>query len=324
MSDVDTVPTSKSRASSELVVCWQGLSNKGFFLVLLAAWLALFQFLGSSTLGYVDSPSLFSWMIDTYNYQGVVRDDALGKVIPFLVLGLFWWKRRQLLALPARIWPPALLLVGFGLLLHIAAYVVQEPRVSIVAMFVGLYGLIGLTWGRSWLRHSFFPFFLFIFCVPISEYIMPITFPLRLLVSTLTEWVSRYVLGIDVIRRGTQLFDSLGHYQYDIAAACSGIRSLMAMFLLALVYSFMMLRSPWKRLVLIASAVPLAVAGNLLRMLCIIIAAKIGGQSAGNYVHEGGPLGVISLLPYVPAVVGILFIGRWLEKKTSSETAPQT
>jgi exosortase/archaeosortase family protein len=126
------------------------------------------------------------------------------------------------------------------------------------------------------------------------------------------------------MRMGTALFDPFGTYQYDVAAACSGIRSLVAIFLLATVYGFLTFRSPWKRLFLMALAFPLSVLGNLFRMLCIIVAAEMGGQSAGNYVHEGGPLGIISLLPYIPAILGLLLIGRWMEKKFNSEEKSET
>jgi exosortase/archaeosortase family protein len=135
---------------------------------------------------------------------------------------------------------------------------------------------------------------------------------LRILVSQLTEWVAHYLLGIGVQRMGTQLFDPLGKYQYDVAAACSGIRSLVAIFLLAMVYGFMTFRSPWKRLFLMALAFPFSVFGNLIRMLFIIIAAEVGGQQWGNYVHEST---LISLIPYVPAIVGLLWVGRLMEEK---------
>ncbi|HTR42042.1 MAG TPA: exosortase/archaeosortase family protein [Pseudomonadales bacterium] len=293
--------------------CWRRLPNKGFFFLLLAAWLALFQFLGNSTFGYSHSPSLFGWMYMAYNSQGVSGDDAYGNLIPFLVAGLFWWKRRELLALPLKIWLPALLIVGFGLVMHIAGYLIQETRLSILAMFIGIYGLTGLTWGPAWLRHSFFPFFLFIFCVPTSVVLLPITFPLQILVSTLTEWVAHNILGIGVLRVGTQLLDPLGTYRYDVAAACSGIRSLTAIFLFATVCGFVMFRSPWKRLFMMVLVVPFAILGNLLRMLLIIIAAVMGGQEWGNYVHENT---LISLVPYLPAFLGLLLVGQWLERRT--------
>jgi exosortase len=320
MNDAKTVPTTRPDAWLELQTCWQQLPNKGFFFLSLAAWLALFQFLGNSTFGYSHSSSLFGWMWMAYNNQGVSGDDADGNLIPFLVLGLFWWKRKELLALPLRIWPPALFFVVLGLVMHIAGYVIQEPRLSIVALFVGIYGLMGLAWGPAWLRHSFFPFFLFMFSVPLSVVLEPITFPLRLLVSTLVEWIAHNILGIGVMRMGTQLFDPLGTYQYDVAAACSGIRSLMAIFLFATVCGFVMFRSPWKRLLMMALAIPFAVLGNLLRMLLIIIAAVMGGQEWGNYVHEST---LISLVPYLPAFLGLLFIGRWLEEKHESSQKDQ-
>lgn len=280
----------------------------------------LFQFLGNSTLGYIHTPSLFQWMSNAYNSGGVSNDDALGDLIPFLVIGLFWWKRRELMQLPLRIWPPALMLVALGLALHILGYVTQEPRLSIVALFTGIYGLMGSAWGPAWLRKSFFPFFLFIFSVPLSAVIEPITFPLRILVSELVEWVAHGILGIGVLRMGTQLFDPLGAYQYDVAAACSGIHSLVAIFLFATVCGFMMFRSPWKRLFMMALAFPFAVLGNLLRMLLIIIAAEIGGQQWGDRVHESV---IISLLPYIPIFLGLLFVGWWLGKKSDPNKGPQ-
>lgn len=305
---------------ADLVDCWRRLPNKTFFFALLVAWLALFQFVGNSTFGYSHNSSLFAWMFLVYNTQGASADDAYGNLIPFLVIGLFWWKRKELLALPLKIWPPAALIVALGILLHILAYLIQEPRLSIVALFIGVYGLMGLAWGPAWLRHGFFPSFLFIFAVPLSTISEPITFPLRLLVSTLTEWIAHYIFGIGVLRLGTQLFDPLGTYQYDVAAACSGIRSLMAIVLLATVYGFVVFRSAWKRVVMLALAIPFAVLGNLLRMLLIIVAAVMGGQEWGNYVHEST---LISLIPYLPAFLGVLLVGRWLEKKPDSAGTPQ-
>ena len=302
------------------VDCWHQLPNKTFFFALLAAWLTLFQFFGNSTFGYINTPSLFQWMFNVYNNRSVPSDDAYGNLIPFLVVGLFWWKRKELLRLPLKIWSPAVMLVALGLALHILGYVIQQPRLSIVALFTGIYGLMGLAWGHVWLRNSFFPFFLFIFSVPVGVVLEPITFPLRILVSELVEWVAHNSFGIGVLRMGTQLFDPLGTYQYDVAAACSGIRSLVAIFLFATVCGFVMFRSPWKRLFMMALSVPFAVLGNLLRMLLIVIAAEIGGQQWGNRVHEST---VIGLLPYVPVFLGLLFVGWWLGGKTGPNEKSQ-
>jgi len=299
----------------DTVDCWHRLPNKTFFFVLLAAWLVLFQFLGNSLLGYIHTQSLFAWLDEAYNSPNPAADDGHGNLIPFLVVGLFWWKRNELLALPLRIWWPGLLILIVAMLMHITGYVVQQPRLSVAGLFAGIYGLMGLAWGRAWLKESFFPFWLFIFSIPLSALALPLTFPLRILVTWLTTAVA-HLLTIDVVRVGTQLFGPGGAYQYEVAAACSGMRSLVAIFLLGTVYGFVMFKSPWKRLLLMALAFPLSVIGNLTRMLCIILAAEFGGQSAGNFVHENW---FFSLVPYIPAIFGLLLVGRWLEKKPKAD-----
>ena len=249
--------------------CWQQLPNKGLFVGLLLGWLVLFRFLGSSTFGYIDTPSLFGWMYNAY--MAPLNDDGHGLLIPFVVLALFWWKRKALLSHPLSSWWPGLSLLALALALHILGYVAQQARLSIVALFVGIYGLMGLAWGPQWLRVSFFPYFLFAFCLPLGSFTEPVSFPLRLLVTKIVAGISQGLLGLEVVRNGTKLSNPTGNYEYEVAAACSGIRSLIATVAIALIYGFTCFPKWWKRLLLIASAVPLAVIGNVFRNLLPLI-----------------------------------------------------
>jgi exosortase/archaeosortase family protein len=92
----------------------------------------------------------------------------------------------------------------------------------------------------------------------------------------------------------------------------------------AIIYAMLCFRPWWKRGMLIASAVPLAVLGNTIRMLSIIIAAEIWGQKGGAYVHDGGPYGIISLLPYVAAFGGLMLLGHWLHESPALPVTPPT
>ncbi len=296
--------------------CWHRLPNKGFFLILLAAWLALFHFLGNATLGYIPTRSLLSWLHAAYqpSHDAGATDDSHGRLIPFAVLGLFWWKRKELIALLLRTWWPGLLLLGLALVLHLLGYMAQQPKISVIALFTGIYALMGLAWGREWLRESFFPFILFAFCVPLGWSGVSLTFPLQMLVCRLVELVCHHLLAIDIVREGTAIMDPSGRYHYEVAAACSGMRSVIATLALAMIYAMVFFRTWWKRGVMIASAFPLAVLGNLVRMLTIVLAAEIGGQKWGERIHEGGPEGVFALLPYIPAFAGLLLLGHWLRE----------
>jgi exosortase len=309
----------------EFIDCWQRLPNKGFFLGLVTAWFALFHFLGNSTFGYAATatPSLLVWMFNVYRSGGLLEsDDAFGFFMPFIVLGLFWTKRRQLLSLKLDVWWPGTFLVALGLIFHVLGYLAQQPRLSVIGLLTGLYGLTGLAWGARWLRASAFPFLLLAFCVPLGVLVEPITFRLRMLVAQLVVLVSHFILAIDVERDGTVLMDATRRYQYEVAAACSGIRSLMATLALATILAFVSFRKPWKRLTVIAAAFPLAVLGNLLRMLAIVVAAELGGQAWGNQVHDGGPLGIYSLLPYVPAFAGLLLLEHCLGDRPEPSATP--
>jgi len=304
--------------------CWKRLPNKALFLCLLLAWLTLFQFLGNSTLGYVRTPSLFLYLYDAFSGGGkglLDSEEGYGMFMPLVVLALFWVKRRELMAIEFKPWWPAMLLVGLGLVLHVLGYLVQQPRISVVGLFTGIFGMMGLAWGLAWMRAGFFPFFLLGFCVPLGSLAVPITFRLRLLVCWLVEALSQNLLAIDILREGTILKDPSGRYQYEVAAACSGIRSQIATLALAVVLAFFSLRSWPKRLIMIASAFPLAVLGNLLRMMAIVIAGEIGGQDWGNYVHDGGPGGVFSLLPYLPAFAGLLYLEHLLRDDSPQASA---
>ena len=105
-----------------------------------------------------------------------------------------------MLAVPKRLWWPALALLLFASVLQVLSFMIQQTQISVVAFFVGIYALTGLVWGPQWLRASFFPFFLFAFMVPLGSYATKITFPLRFLVSWIVEHLFDDVLGIGVMR----------------------------------------------------------------------------------------------------------------------------
>ena len=302
------VPIHERSFPQELAYCWGKMPNKAFFFALLGCWLALFTFLGNPTLGYVDSPSIFGWLNWIYEKSA---DDSHGRLIPFVVVVLFWLKRKELLAAHlAPSWIGVILLV-LSLGLHVIGYAIQQPQVCLVSFFAGIYALMGVAWGAGWLKASFFPFFLFAFCVPTANVLVPLTFPLRMLATQITVGLCKALLGIDVIQDGTRILDALGQYQYEVAAACSGIRSLTAITAISLIYAFVAFKKPWQRLVIIASAVPLAVVSNVVRLSSIIVAAEAFGQKAGDWVHNDSTL---SLLPYIPAIGGMFLIGYFLSR----------
>jgi exosortase len=297
------------------------MPNAGLLLCWLVAWAVLFHFWGNSTLGYVNSPSLFRWWL--WTMRGIDDQKELAYVMPAIVLGLIWWRWEEIARLPKRIWWPALALFFLALLLHLAGYRIQQARVSVVAFFAGIYALTGLVWGRGWLRATLIPFALLAFCVPLGSGVEPlkVTLPLRLLATEITA-VFCHGLGVNVIHRGNLLFDAAGDYQYEVAAACSGIKSLTTVVAFSIICGYVCLKSPWRRIFVVGSAIPMAVAANVCRLTMIVLASETFGQKAGTYVHNSE---WVSLLPYIPAFCGIGLVTYWLRenrKRPEPSAAP--
>jgi exosortase len=286
---------------------WRVLPNKFFCFGLAAAWVALFVFWGNATLGYIHSPSIFAWLFDSYTSP--YGDSQYCLLIPFVVLVLFWWKRQELAAGKLELWWPGVFLVMAGLFAHLIGYLVQITQLSLIGFLVGLYGLTGLAWGKHWLRASFFPFFLLAFCLPPPDAADAFTLRLRLLVSWIVAGIAHLGLAPDLVRDGTQLFDAQRTFAYEVAAACSGIRSLIALLALTTIYGFVTFKSPWKRAVMMLSSVPLAVLGNVVRLCFTIAVAELFGQKAGKAVETK-----FGFVTFAVALVCVYLLAGWLEK----------
>jgi len=258
--------------------------------------------------------SLSGWMWDKWSDPS--NDASHGKLIPWVVLVVLWFRRERLVKSVSGVWWPGLAAVGLALVLHVVGFVVQQPRLSMVAFFFGAWGLAGLVWGWETLKAAFFPFFIFGFCVPMGgTFALTLTLPLRQFAAKATMFITHDMLQMAVARSGTNLMDPTGHgyFNCEVAAECSGIRSFMALLAISTIFSVLAMRVLWKRAVMIGLSVPIALICNVLRLVAIILAATaFRSQAAGNFVHEW--------FGYVTYMIGIgilLLAARWLGEKPS-------
>jgi exosortase len=292
----------------EMVWYWRQLPAKPLWFCLFGAWLILFHFLGNSTLGYIGTRSLFGWMQYCYSQQ---PDDEHGYLIPIVVLVMFWWKRKELLERVSDVWWPAVGIVVLALLLHVVAYRVQQTRISIIAFALGLYGLLGVTWGRRFMVNSFFPIVLFAFSIPLSTVSETITYPLRILVTKISWGIGHGVLAMPIVRDGSTIMGPEG--AFDVAPACSGIRSLTALGAVTLIYAFVGFGLFWQRAAVLLAAIPLAVAGNVARVTTVIILGDVFGREVAMKVEQ-----YLGLVTFSVALVCLLLLGRWLQKRQNA------
>jgi len=291
-----------------------------------AAGFALFQWFGNATRGYVDTASAFWWWISQW------LDPRADAEHGWLILALSGWLFvRNLRAsgnagrvassgaikrvsdhLPAaesasRRTAVAVLAMLLALGLHAIGFVAQQTRVSIVAWLLFTWGVLRLGGGRRWSDAAKFPLGFLVFAIPLNV-LDSVGFWLRLWVVDAADAMARWS-GIAVVRSGTQLFSAEGKFQYDVAAACSGVRSLQALAALSLLIGYLNFRSWWRRALVLALCLPLTYLGNVVRIGAILFAAEAGGQIWGERAHDAMGFGV-----FVIVLGGVLLAVRVFQK----------
>ena len=247
--------------------------------------LLVFQFLGNSTHGYIDTSSLYYWW--GYQWLNPASETQHG----WLVLAIsVWLAGRNLAAERAAshapretLGVPAAAMAG-GLALHALGYLSEQARVSVLGLLLFLWGLAGMLGGTRWSRACAFPLGYMVFAMPLNV-LDSLGFWLRMAVIHSTAILSHGV-GLGVIANGTQLVSPDGSFEYDVAAACSGVRSMVALAALSLLVGYLGLRSSRRRALVLLSSVPLIFVGNLLRIFSVVLAAHVWGQKWGERVHD--------------------------------------
>ena len=211
-------------------------------------------------------------------------DYSHGFLVPILS-GYFVWQRRQTLAAlvvqPCR-WGLAVLLIGVGGLLlgNIAA----EFFLMRASMLVVLAGLVLYLLGWQYLRVLRFPLAFLLFMIPLPAILLnTITLPLQLRAAEVATF-ALHLVHLPVYREGNMIF--LPHTTLEVVEACSGIRSLVSLLALAVVFATIAQRQVWKQWVLTLSAVPIALTANAWRIWGTGVMAHVyGTQMAEGFYH---------------------------------------
>ncbi len=211
------------------------------------------------------------WTDDNYSHGFLIAPLAL----------YFVWERRDRLA-AARFSPSFV-----GLLVILASIGVLAGGLLGAELFLTRISMLGLIAGAvlfilGWqhLRMLALPLCFLVLMIPIPAIIFnQIAFPLQLLASRFGE-VVLLALGIPVLREGNVI--NLASTSLEVADACSGIRSLVSLFTLAILYGYFLDTRAWVRVVLALASVPIAILANGIRVAGTGVAAHYFGMPAAE------------------------------------------
>lgn len=268
------------------------------------------------------------WDDDNYSH---------GLLVPFIIGYMLWTERESLARAPKRasVFLGGAVVVAAWLMLWAgtAGAELFTQRVSLVVM---LAGVVVYFWGVRLLRYVFVPLLLLALAIPIPTIIFnKIAFPLQLFASRCAVGVMR-LFDIPVLREGNVIelmpLNSMTTKKLEVVEACSGIRSLMTLVTLAVVFAYF--TSPtndddagspggggasnwspsrwgfWRALIIVLSAVPIAIVTN---------AARVSGTGAlahyyGTQVADGFFHSFSGWIVYVVAALLLFGVGWLLDR----------
>jgi len=263
---------------------------------------------------------IFRWFVlacvvitGAFNYRGMVQsimfmftlpfeDMSHGWVVPFVSLYVLWTQRKVVCAAAGT---PSLRGLSWTLLFLLVAWVGgrgAQVRIEQISLFGLIWAVPYALWGRKVARLMVFPASFLAFTIPISSYLDFFTIHLRILTSTCAMNVLNG-LGISVVQSGTALFSQVpgAEFNIDVADPCSGIRSLFAMMALTAAYAYFTQKTALKKWALFACAIPIAMVGNMVRIMSIcLVATWFGQRVATGYYHDYSG--------YVVFLVGVLLM----------------
>jgi len=224
-------------------------------------------------------------------------DYSHGFLVPLFAAFLVWDKRKELSTTPIKQSWAGIALVVFSIaVLVLGVYGVElfTARMSFVLL---LTGLIWTFFGWAMVRALRFPLLVLILAIPFPAIVFnQITFPLQLLASRIASDVLP-LLGVPTLHEGNVI--KLPIMDLEVAEACSGIRSLMSLFTLAVFYGYFLERTTSRRVILALASIPIAVTANVARIVGTGLCVQYWDpEKALGFFHEfsGWVMFVISLV----------------------------
>lgn len=243
-------------------------------------------------------------------------------LVPIAVAGVIYYERKKLLALPVRVSWAGLAMTLLGLFVYAVGYRADNVYLGYASFQILTGGMILWLLGWRWAIGLLFPWVFLVFIYPLPFLDNFIAFPLRLILSEASVQVLN-TIGLSAMKSGSAIISASDpitgikagtRFSVDVADACSGIRSLFALMMVSALYSYLTQPGWWRKIVLFLCSIPLAIVGNLARILIltfgtIAIGAEtaIGTHDDPSSFHTGAGFAIFAV-----ALGGLLGIGRLL------------
>ena len=236
-----------------------------------------------------------------FNQWWTDEDMSHGFAVPLVIAWIVWRERARWLTLPVSPSWSGFLLLAPAAAMHAISSLGLGLFASAVAFLVSVIGTVLCLGGFGFLRVWAFPAALSLFMLPkLAIVYNQTTLPLQLLASRLASGVLSHI-GFSIVREGVIL--DVGGHKVSVVEACSGVRYLLSLAFISVVFAYLADVKPWMRWALLIAAVPIAIVANAIR---VAVSAAVPALDSGT-PHEAAGWGVFVLCLALVFLVHRLF-----------------
>jgi len=240
-----------------------------------------------------------------------------GFLVPLVALWAATAHRVELSGLEPRPMPGGRLLLGSMAGLYLLALAMRDPTFLGLVAVATVAALVLALRGAAWVRRLQFSLGFLLFMVPLpSAWVTPVIVWLQLLVSNAAVAILRES-GVAIFREGNVLVLP-GDVSLFVAEACSGITSLVTLLPIGVFIAYFTESVTWRRFVLVLTVIPVALAGNLLRVILTVI---LSTEVSVEYATEGPLHDWAGVATYLVGCLVLLGVGalmrRWIPERES-------
>lgn len=235
-----------------------------------------------------------SWLQNEYYSHGFL--------VPIISGYLIWSMRKELAGIEKKQSRYGLAIFTAGIILHGIGVMWSIRFLSGISLILAISGVILYIYGWAIMRRVAFPVLFLFLMIPLP--FVDIIAPPAQSISAYASANIANIIGIPVQMEGLILHIPSG--SFEVGLPCSGMNSMISLFTIAAILAFLLDGSMWMKVTILASSLPLALAGNILRIVSVLAVANTYGQEAAmNYFHD-----LSSLLLFGVALSGLFLVGR--------------
>lgn len=241
----------------------------------------------------------FQWLIESWLHNEYYSHGFLILIVSTYII---WNMREGLKTIEKKQSNIGLGFIVGGILLQIFSVQWTIRSLSGISLLLTITGIVIYIYGWEVLKKIKFPLILMLLAIPVP-FIETIATPIQT-ISAISSAEIAQKIGLPIHR--DELIIYLPNASFEIGLSCSGINSIISLFAIGIIFAFMLEGSRLMKTTIIISAIPLALTGNIIRIVSIlIIGNKYGQEVALDYFHDFS-----SLLLFSIALIGLFLVGR--------------